>query len=107
VVYCAEVAKIDEVDREPPVFRMLALEMERAGVKIVDNMRIVLTDVSCVFKLDVCMKFVTFSSGVIDKEPFGASRNSSAESNTIFFVSAEPATRLLITVVNVLALAKH
>jgi hypothetical protein len=71
-VYCAEVAEIDETEREPPVFRILALEIEMAGVKIVDNMLMVLTDVSCVFKLPVCMKFVTFSSGVIDKEPFEA-----------------------------------
>jgi hypothetical protein len=106
-MYCAEVAEIDEVDREPPVFRMFALEMERAGVKMVDNMRMVLTDVSSVFKLDVCMRFVILSPGVIDKEPFEASRNSSAESSTIFFVLAEPVTRPFATVVNVLALAKH
>lgn len=46
LVYWAVFAKIEEVDREPPVFRILALEMEMAGANMVDNIRRVVVDTS-------------------------------------------------------------
>jgi len=35
---------MEEVDRDPPIFRILALEMEMAGVNMVDNTRSVVVE---------------------------------------------------------------
>jgi hypothetical protein len=43
-VYCAVFVMMEEVDREPPIFRILALEMEMAGVNMVDNIRRVVVE---------------------------------------------------------------
>jgi hypothetical protein len=44
--------------REPPVLTNLALEMEMAGVNMVDKMRMVVVDISCRFRVEVCMRLV-------------------------------------------------
>ena len=94
------------MDSEPPLFRIFALEMEMAGVKMVDKMRMVGVEISCRFRVDVCMRLETCRPEDTYRELFGP-RNICAESNTTLFVEMEPAIRPLATVVKVLALVKH
>ena len=94
------------MDSEPPLFRIFELEMEMAGVKMVDKMRMVGVEISCKFRVDVCMRFGTCRAEDTYRELFGP-WNICAESNTTLFVEQEPAIRLVATVVNVLALVKH
>jgi len=45
--------------REPPVLTNLAFEIEMAGVNMVDKMRIVIVDITCRFRLEVCTRLET------------------------------------------------
>ena len=57
-MYWAVFAKREEMVREPPVLTNLALEMEMAGVNMVDKIRMVVVDISCRFRVEVCMRLV-------------------------------------------------
>jgi hypothetical protein len=106
VEYCTVFAPIEEMVREPPVFTNLAVEMEMAGVYMVDKMRMVVVDISWVFRVDVCMRFRVVRPDETYRDACGPSYNC-AESKRTLFVDTEAATRLEIAVVNVLALVKH
>jgi len=106
VVYSALVAKIDDVEREPPVFTMRTLEMESAGAYIEDNMQILVVDRATVFKVDVRRGLSTLRADETNKEAFGPAKSCAAE-NPITFVVIRLALTLDVVVMNVLALVKH
>ena len=106
VEYWAVFAPIEEMVREPPVFMNLAVEMEMAGVYMVDRIRMVVVDISWVFRVDVCMRFRVVRPDETYKDACGPPYIC-AESKRTLLVDTEPVTRLEIAVVNVLALVKH
>ena len=86
VVYCMLVACMEDTARDPPLFRMAALEIEIAGVNMVDRIVALSAERACVFSVDVCRVFETIRLDEIARLLFGPTDISAAPSKRMVFV---------------------
>ena len=86
VVYCMLAACMDDTARDPPVFTMAALEMEIAGVNMVDKIVALCVERVSVCSVDVCRVFGTIRPDEIARLLFGPTAICAVPSKRMVFV---------------------